>query len=545
MTNTTTVGGLTLFVPQYPIIISKSNLYNPTVSPPTGTTIPIVNCIVVDPTQNNALFIVTAVDPTTYASTLTPVTMVVDNTDPNQSQTSIISYGNDIFRLYVDPRTTPFTATPDARIVAFGGNNTTYRIVQNPGSSQIVLSANYNSSGNYTGVLAPMIDVPIPTITGGLAYSYTGTARSCAPCYVTQTLTDGEELFIQVFNSQGAQTATISVFVQTSIILNEAITPDPVITDITITSNQSRSNGEIYIYQGQNANSLGIQVTLTYSDGHQRNAPIDSQQTFLYGLTDFIASYPGLQQGIIAKYFLSSSEQVSGSLAANSATYISAEATLVVISNQLQYGVKISVIPRWNATLARGSLYGVAQNLTLQLDMSLVDPTTYSVSTLYQQTSIITLQPIAAYVRYILQDATNATVIYGPDTTGNRRPVVHYDATLQQYYIPAIFPTQTAFLQSFFYDGNPLYNTVSETAPPVPTHFVFRDPASGQMLVAAPIPLAQYTAAVSIIGTGSANRYAGTGSNILVEFMTILGGSNPSLILYGTPADVVTAVYNQ
>ena len=567
-----TPSGITLFQAEKPDTFLLSQIYVPGVTPnlttipPTGNVIPVVGCILVDTINNNTLYIVQSVDPTTYATTYVPAHMDVTNTDPNEALTSIISYGNDIFRIYYDTRTNPATVRPDSRLVFFGTDNVSYQIVENPGNSQTVLSLNYDASGTYIGPLVPLANAPTLLSNGGI--TTTPDTMTCMPCYISQPLVDGQELFIQVFNSQGAQVAQVSAFAKQSIIVNELGYVIPTIADVSIISTQSRPNNEIYIFQNQDVASLGLQVQLTYTDGTTQVAAIDNSKCFIYGTSDFIASYPGLQQTILVKYFLSQDETATTTLLTQDQSFVSAEASLVVVSNKLSYGVKISALPRWNSATNRydlnfflyttertsmynvtglvtisattpyaGSLYGVAQSLILELDMMRVDPTTYSSSTLYQQNLIITLQPISQLVRYVLADSSNATVVYGADSSNNRRPQLIFDTTTNMYGVSTIFANQAAFLQSFYTDANPLYDTTTETQPPTPTHFQIRDPASGAAITAAPIPLANYNAEFNVTGTGAANRYAGIGSSLVVEFLNVVN-STTTLILYGSVVDV-------
>ena len=565
---TSTTGGITLFTPQYPIVIRMEDLYDPTVTPAVGKIIPIVGCLVIDVVNNNTIYVVDAVDPTTHVSTLRPARMLVSNTNPADSLVSVISYGNDIFRVYYDLRTMPITVRPDTRLVVFGTDVVSYRLVQNPGPNQIILSRHYDASGNYTGSLVPMAQVVGPT---GIAYRG---ASYPTPCSVQSALTDGQEIFLEVFNSQGAQIALVSAFAKQSIIINEMISPEPIITSAIITSTQSRQNNEIYIYENQTVASLGLQVVLTYSNGYTRTAPIDQTQCFLYGAEDFIPSYPGLRQKLLAKYYLDTNEVMSAPLAADNITYVTAEADLVVIANGLQAGVKISIVPVWSAvankyklayflytttrdrvinitgmvtlspsTPFNGAYYGQPQVLTLRLDMSQAEPTIYPTSIIYQQTVAITLQPLAAVDRYVLKDATNAPLSLGATTTNLHRPSIHYDPSISQYYVPSLFASSVQFLQAFYWNANPPYDTATETQAPTPTHFQLRDSSSGVLLTASPIAISTYETAVSIMGAGLANRYAQTGSNVVVEFLAVLGGSN-TLILFGVACDCYIGIYN-
>lgn len=576
MANLTTSTGLTLFIAEKISTFLLSQIYVPgvtpnlTVTPPTGNIIPVVGCILVDVIDNETLYVVTAVDPTTYATTYEPAKMAVSNTDPNDSLVSIISYGNDIFRVYYDTRTSPIQVTPDDRIVVYGLDNASYRIVTNPGAAnQAILSQYYDASGTYIGPLVPMGQVQDAQGNAILGQSF------CPPCYVNQDLTASQELFIQVFNAQGAQVCQISAFAQPSVIVNELGFTIPTISDISITSTQMRSNNEIYIYEKQDSDALGIQITLTYADGHTRNVPIDNAVCYLYGLEDYVASYPGLQQNILAKYFLSADETATAALQSSGVSFITAEASLVVISNNLSYGVKISTIPRWNnatnnydlffylyntnrngvtnvtnlvtinaSTPYSGTTYGVVQSLLLELDMSQVDPTTYSVSTIYQQQVLITLQPISQLVRYIIADSNNANYVFGADSTNNRRPQLYFNTSTNQYYIPSLFANQAAFLLSFYTDANAPYDTATETAPPVPTHFQLRDPSSGVAITTAPIPVTSYNTPFNITAVGAQSRYTGPGANVIVEFLYYVNNTT-MLTLYGTACDVLAVTPSQ
>jgi len=290
--------------------------------------------------------------------------------------------------------------------------------------------------------------------------------------------------------------------------------------------------------------------------------PIDQQKCFLYGTEDFIASYPGLTQTLLVKYYLSPGELVAGTLNPLDG-FISASVNVTVIPYPTVYSGKISVIPVWNTSLSAytlryfyytlsrtaavditahvtlatgtfsGTLYGVAQSLTLSVDLNLVNPMAYPSSTIYTQGIIITLQPIAALVRYVLQDSTTALYVYGQDSTSSRRQVLDYDSNLQQYYIPpSVFTSTALFLQSFYVEDSPPYDLADGVNPPTPTHFLIRDAVTGLMIVSAMIPVGNCGTPFNIIG--SPGSYVG--KNVIVEFIQVVAGQ--SLILWGSPVDV-------
>ena len=179
-----------------------------------------------------------------------------------------------------------------------------------------------------------------------------------------------------------------------------------------------------------------------------------------------------------------------------------------------------------------GSTYGVAQQFALNVDLNAVDAVVYPTTTMYSQSFVITLQPIAALVRYVLRDSLSSVYVYGADSSASRRPVLYYDSTLNQYYFPSnVFPTLTAFLLSFYYQANPPFDIGVETLPPTPTHFLLRDPLSGTMIVPAMVPVTSYPTAFNVVG--SSGQYVG--GTVIVEFVQQVSGQN--LIMFGVPVD--------
>jgi hypothetical protein len=267
------------------------------------------------------------------------------------------------------------------------------------------------------------------------------------------------------------------------------------------------------------------------------------------------------------KYYLEYDEVPALSL--GSVRHVSKEATITVIQNELSAPMKISVIPNWNKMTTRyqlqyyvyntdrdrviditphvsfrgtqfdGSLYGVEQSLVLSVDLMNVLPIAYSTPTIYEQPFVIRLQPQAALERYSIRSTISDVHIYGVDAPTSRRPIIKYDESLQQYYIPSsIFTTKDAFVKSFYTNANPPYLIGIEDGPVEPSHFILRDIFSGSMVTSIPIAVSDYSAAFNIIGLEK-DRYVGR--TVIVEFQKTIG--NETLILYGTPVDVHLGTY--
>jgi hypothetical protein len=545
---------VTLFEEDRPNFYQLSDIYDPSVVYVPGETrvIPKVRSLVMD--ASGRLYWVTAVDPVTYASTLKPASIVVTD-ETEGDQVSIVSYGNDVFYVYTDARNAPTRLQPDSRLVLYG-NVATYRLVKDKGlPTEAVVSRYYDTDGNYVGSMIPMN--PVQTDTGvntGMSYGST--------CHTLETLADGTRLTMEVYNSHGALAATMTCFTQASAIANEALGYRPTIVDLKITATQTRDNGELFLYEKQDPDSLNVQVSLVYDDGNEVPVTIDSQKCFLYGLEDFVAAWQGLRQTLLVKYYLNYDEVVDAGLAATN--FITKEIDLVVIPNEAGAGLKVSVLPQWSVALSAyhlryflystdrdammdvtthvtitdgafvGTLYGAYQTFILEIDLSQINPTVYTEPVYHRQSVSIRLQPIAALERYLIRDTMLSPTIYGVDAPSSRRPVLHYDATLEQYFVPStVFATPEAFLQSFYDKATPPYAADAEEAPPVPTHFVLRDLNSGAMVVADRIALADYAAAFSVTGVPK-NRYVDT--TVVVEFLHEVDESTV-LICYGVPVD--------
>lgn len=130
-------------------------------------------------------------------------------------------------------------------------------------------------------------------------------------------------------------------------------------------------------------------------------------------------------------------------------------------------------------------------------------------------------------------------MIYGSDGSVVRRPVLHYDRDLDVYFIPtSIFHNKEAVIESFYTLARPFFDTRTESAPPIPTHFIVRDSSNGQQLVHSATDLNDFGAAMNFIGT---DRVPARGT-VIVEFLKLI--KDTYVVLYGVPVDVYYNSYN-
>lgn len=536
-------------------IYPLEKIYDPDVPPaqqPDGQIIPKPLDLVIE--SPNIIWSVVFVDPDTHRTTLEPTRIQLQNDSPDI--VSMVSYGNDIFTLYYDTRTTPMELHIDSRATVSGAQLSFYRLVRDVnGPAEEIISRYYDAAGLYVGAHVPMRRVADD------ANTWYG-----EPCYTGSPITDGEMITMQIFNEAGTQLASWNLHAKASTIINELNGYTPVITDMTLSATQMRSNGEVFAFTKQSVTSLGITARLVYDNGQTLEVPIDNHKTFLYGLEDFNPSYAGLRQTLLLKYMLAPDEPASPTLT-NGKSFISKQVDIVVVENELMGDGKLSAIPvymsatgayrliwRWYTTDRNvsvdvspyvtieggtfvGTTYGTFQRFTARLDLNAMDPVLYPDVVYHRQTVNVRLQPSIAYERYLLKDAESAPLVYGVDQPTQRRPIIRYSATTQTYYVPSsIFLTTDAFLLSFYDAATPPYKPSVESGPLAPTHFIVRDALSGLMVTAMEIDVANYMTTWPLLGNLAPD--AMVGKTVIVEFLHITAGGT-RLILYGVPVDVV------
>lgn len=473
----------------------------------------------------------------------------------------IINNENDKLCLFYDPRNIPFRVSVDSRFIVYGEAPSFYRIVLNPYSidDQKIISKYYDATGNYVSDR-----VPLTRIKPGI------NIWTLNPCFIDKQLKDDQEIEIQIFTEDGVLIRRAIVFAKKSIIVNDTQSRIPRIIDIKVKSTQQLDNGDVYILERQSFNSLHIFVEITYEDGSIIECSVDNEKVFLYGSDDFVSSYAGLKQHMLIKYFLSENETSSVPGYDLVENFINVDFDVVVINNQIDDIVKISVFPVWDVNqygwLLYYRIYGVNDNFTMnvtpyvtitsgnyqinnfsgpqefiiKLDLHEVDSDRYPVPSIYIQNVWINLFSNAADVKWLLSDASTSSKLYGQDKADDRRPSLFYDKDRNQYFIPSsIFTNKESVIKSYYYNNSPPYNNSVQTIASEPTHFGVRDPISGSMLTSAYISLDDYKNAFSF-KNATLTSYGGT--TLVIEFVNIM--NNITTILYASPVDCINGKYN-
>lgn len=524
--------------------------------PVSGKYFPTIYSIVIDGQGN--VWYVSARDETTYRSTLKPIHLVTSEDD--EDTVKIISYGNDKYCLYQDTRVSPYKLVCDAKILFYGNNLKEFELIHNDDEgNQEIISMYLDSNDSFVTSRIPLA----PISSEYHAYKFP------TNCHTTVDLVEGEPVTMNVYNNLGNIAATLTIYVRNGVWLNDLQSRTNPIVALDAECLQTVGS-DFYVKERQDPAHLNIRPYLLYADGAKSYIPIDNKQCFLYGLEYFVPSYPGYSQTLIIKYFLNYRETSTVHTTVNNIKFISCTKKLLVVKDKEDYSFKLTAIPKFNLasqswelhfflyTDDRESCYdvddyvtyddgfnfdgsnakwGYEQRVMVNYDFQHVLDTTDPLTG--TQVFYVTVNHPNNYERYTFRENKDSEIVYGGDSALSRRPVIWYDSSISKYFIPtSIFHNKEAVIESFYRKACPFYDTRTETEAPTPTHFVIRDPVSGQQLISAPIDLNNYGVAFTMLmGTPSLSN-----STVLVEFEQLLDGTY--LLLYGVPVDIRTGEFN-
>jgi hypothetical protein len=553
-----TVSGQTVIIynNRKPDAYAEADIFDPN-NPTSGKYFPSLYSLVMK-TDGSAWYVATR-DESTFKVTLKPISIVTTDTESTDT-VKIVSYGNDYYCLYQDTRVSPYKLVADAKILFYGNNLKEYDLVHtNANGEDEIISMYLDSNDQFTSNRIPMS----PISDKYQAY------RFPTNCHTTVNLTEGEPITMRVFNNLGNLAATLTIFVRDAIWLNDLRSHTNPIVKLDAECLQVRGD-DFYIKERQDPANLNIKPYLLYADGSKVYLNIDNMQCFLYGLEHFVPSYPGYSQTLVIKYFLNYRETAINQSNVNNVQFLTCTKNLVVIKDKEDYSVKISVIPRYDAatetwklgyflyTDDRDAVYEITDAVQYQTDnafngsqtkwgveqLCIIDYDLQSVLNTSDplpgsQVFYITVYTPTKYDRYLIRDNQDTAIVYGADSSLCRRPIIHYDVTRNQYYIPtSIFQNKESVIESFYRKARPFFDTRTETEPPTPTHFTIREAVGGKQIVTSPIDLDNYGAAWNTIVGDEVNA----GGVLVVEFLQLVDSTY--VILYGVPVDVRAGTYN-
>lgn len=560
-------------------IFDYTNVYDPDVHgadpAASGKIIPAVRSMVIDNrTSSIKVYLVKAVDPKTYKVTYMDFPYeVIDR------KSMILNYGNDVFMLYYDNRTTPTRLTVDAKLILFGSNVAKYKLMK----GDTVISCAMQSNGSETQYVTGAMDVLEVTD------KYVDGIRRCDTCYTTANLVDGDIITLELYDASGLMIADIELIARKATILNTLTSVINPIIAFDATSNQMNAGNEDYdwyILKGQSKENLSIYPTIRFSDGTSYVVPQDNVTCFIYGFEDIDTTKAGTKYPLIIKYYVNARYPVASGIGieAGSKHVLTCEKKVKIIEKPTGTLSKVSLVPVWNnatgeydfrfyaynedrtgmtdvttriiarndagkqvfadGALVSGSVvfnnFSTVQTFTVKLLADTVNGYTNE----YTQTFKVLLNnpqpdengiPTAVELWRII-NPDNADEVYGNNDANYNAPMVYYDAAASIHFLSTeLYRDSDEFVDTFYTKASPPALTdLGESAAPYPTHFRFRD-LSTNVLLSAAIEVSSYENGFML---NNFNLDTPVRSGIVImEFLYRVGGSEAA-ILFGVPVIV-------
>jgi len=406
----------------------------------------------------------------------------------------------DTFRIYIDKSVVPYRLTIDSRYVLSGTEATSFSIFENTnlGVTGNVISATYDTSGNYTGSTGSL-ELVATTL-------YTNYAVQVPKSiYTSSDLANGEVVTAVFYNASGSVCSKRQLLVENTGFVRStngyirSVIGIGILSPFLSATNSTTVNCPINVAL-TTANLIGI---VYYSDGGSTTMAIDGIKFSIAGLSSYTPTVVGQSYPIVATYTLQPGEIGYGLNNANM-PHASATYTVVATAPNLSYQVRLFAYPVWTGnafmlswwlydmnrsqatnvtayvTLANGSAifqptaYGVRQTLSPQLNLNQVQ--VYYSNYTYTQSIDILLESPGTY----RQTSGNPPNWYVSAISGTQP--MFGAGVYATAYSPISGTTQinltglftgdyTSWLNAYCTLAEPLVNQLTETVAPVPTHF--------------------------------------------------------------------------
>lgn len=448
-------------------------------------------------------FYVSAVNPTTLIATLLPQ---VQKQQQGANEVDFLlgvgsRYPQPGFFLYVDNEQSPPRASVDAQAI-FRHPEVNYFVLYGGFSTAGVveiLSARFNSNNEYIDERIPRVTVPSEHSPDGVQY-YT---LESFP--VTRQLNPGEPVKIVGYTASNVQITESGFVVRDGNYVRRQSSPVRQIVSAKLVSPYMSANPEekiIRIPTGTLIESIPLSCELLLSGGKKLTLPIDGVKVRVQGLDEVVSSTPGYLPDVVLFYKLGEGEMYVGSQD-NDGSALTERYKVQIDPTMETYGFKLFVYPTWrngnegyplvaylsdfdhsniydvtslleitaNSREWDPLLYGTKQHLRLAVEVSKVDPrfTNYR----HIQTVQITLieQGTASsdeLWRIYFEEGQNP-----PYGNGCRADLTYVSSQVWTANLKAGALTIDEWLDKLYYRTKPLFDPEIQTAPDVPSHFIY------------------------------------------------------------------------
>lgn len=454
-----------------------------------GKYIPKVNDYVVEP-ETGVMYIVTDLHNLTYVPELTPV-----NIKQDLSRDYLTSSTNDNYRVYYDKSMDPYTLAVDGFMRIYHNTASFARIYRGTDIDPTkIISRRYDNNGNFVSH-----DIPLVMVAYSTHDNYA--VKSIPTCSCDIDLVTGESCSVVIFDSNGKVVTKVKCIVEETTYVAQAYAEQKYITQIFLKSVFVSETQTSDIYYPVNLpitsfNPIGV---VQYNDGSQVEFPIDGDKFRLYGLDQFVSTIIGHKVPMVLSYRLDSNEAALANVNSDG-FFVTRPYNLIVSNPNRSYNVKMFVYPVWVdplngykykvflMNLDRNILYDITNIVGITSQSPSFNPLGYGI--MQRLTFMVDLAKVSgAYssflhiqtVDILLRGQATDTTLITPWEVGNQVPtnVPYYGAELkavrngtvqQKVYIGNNCTTVDQFINKLYKPTQPLFNPLTETEPPTPTH---------------------------------------------------------------------------
>lgn len=465
--------------------------------------VPNVADYILDP-DTFTVYKVTAVDPTTLIPTYIQINLANSNYSLSLADVLFgVGPGTpaDTYRVYLDTSVIPHTLAVDMRMKVAGSSASYARIFRGSdlsGTGQVI-SQVFDNSGNFLTDHVPLELVGIDNTTN---YSI----KTVAVCNCNIAMQDAEIVTIVIYSSNGTVLSKRQCLVENTSFIRSLNSSQKYVTGVSLITPFLSTTDANTIRMPINLplNSLNLQGLVSYSDGSSVILPVDGSKFRVFGLDQFVASMVGQNFPIVLNYILGSNEvgygvTSNGTLSSDGKTF-NTTYNLITTTVNAAYNVKLFGYPVWSGNpgtgytmrwflfnLDRNVYFDVTSQVNYSTNTGPFNPTLYGVIQSKDMTINLanvsgTFQPYtySQMVNIVLQEAPNGMTTPWLMSNDNIPSHTAYGANLlattssltnNVINVSCGKTTLTDWLNAVYYSTYPLVNPVTETVPPVPTHF--------------------------------------------------------------------------
>ncbi len=466
----------------------------------TGAYVPNVDDLVID--WSRGLLRVSAVDITTGLSVLVEHAFPKTNDLLNNDVLFGVGpgYTSELWRVYINRNVVPHTLSLNSSLVIYDSASAYCKIFKgtNTSNSGIVISANYNTSGDYVSENIPLIDITVPVDPDN---GVNASAKAPAVGYTNEPLNDGDLVTLVVYTQSGTVTGRYKLLVTNTSFIRSLEANTRYISDIVIESPFISENDSRVIEVPLNVplSSVVARARVFYTDGTSRPVTIDGTKCSLFGMDNYVATISGQRIPLVLNYKLGANEFSTVSQGGTERA-ISKSYNIRTIDVVGAYSVKLFPIPTWNPateawdlsyllyTLDRGEWFnatpfievgansaafngrywGNVQWLTVAVDIEKVDP------------RLTTFRHVQRFGISLLRNGLSPDDSWSlhfndsgsPYGTGIKCEANFISVGHWSLNIASGYSALEDWLDAVYYRVEPLYDVQNESRAPAPTHFV-------------------------------------------------------------------------